>query len=241
MSKLIKFQSYDSRLENNSTPPQPAFRFTPNWYKNHNKKIDNYSGSLLFVDDNLTDRNATLKSCMPFLDAMQSGYLVTLACDVEFSKTEQGLRYGWGMPNFKPISQHLENQVPNAIIPKNSYPTVFKWDNPWLTQTPQGYSSLFVHPLNRYDLPFLTFTGIVDTDRYDSPVSFPFVMFNFEQDSIIIEEGTPIAQIIPIKRENWKSEKMPYDDDKVVGALWKLRKTIADSYKKQFWIKKSYK
>jgi hypothetical protein len=53
----------------------------------------------------------------------------------------------------------------------------------------------------------LTLTGVVDTDAYPLVVLFPFMMKNtFEG---VIEKGTPVVQIIPFKREDWK--KRIYD------------------------------
>ena len=58
----------------------------------------------------------------------------------------------------------------------------------------------------------------------------------------MIPAGTPFAQIIPIKRDNWKSrlgskkEKDKYNSDAV-----KFQTVFFDRYKKFWWNKKEYK
>ena len=45
--------------------------------------------------------------------------------------------------------------------------------------------------------------GIVDTDRSPQPINFPFfIKKNFVG---TIEVGTPVVQLIPFKRDDWKS------------------------------------
>ena len=61
---------------------------------------------------------------------------------------------------------------------------------------------MITHPLNRYDLPFITSSGIVDeTVSWAGTFSF-WVKENFEG---IIPYGTPMAQIIPFKRDSWEA------------------------------------
>ena len=59
---------------------------------------------------------------------------------------------------------------------------------------------LFTHPLNRFDLPFTTLSGMVDCDLYrDSWIHFPahWHDMNF---SGVLPKGTPIVQCLPVKR-----------------------------------------
>ena len=84
----------------------------------------------------------------------------------------------------------------------------WKWTVPWSIETPKGFSLLFTHPLNRMELPFVTMSGIVDTDEYECPVNLPFLIR--EGFMGVIPKGTPIAQVIPIKREKWSSNSYMY-------------------------------
>ena len=51
---------------------------------------------------------------------------------------------------------------------------MIKFHNLWSIEAPEGYSLLFTHPVNRFDLPFTTLSGLVDCDRYrDNWIHFP--------------------------------------------------------------------
>jgi len=82
--------------------------------------------------------------------------------------------------------------------------------------------------------------GIVDTDAYNAPVNFPFVLRDPKMDGLI-PAGTPIIQAIPFKRESWEmnfgSEKELVDQAR---AASKLRSLFFDSYKRQFRQPKEY-
>jgi hypothetical protein len=61
---------------------------------------------------------------------------------------------------------------------------------------------LITHPINRYDLPFTSVSGLADYDVYPLPGNVSFhIKEGFEG---TIPAGTPIMQIIPIKREDWE-------------------------------------
>jgi hypothetical protein len=107
-------------------------------------------------------------------------------------------------------------------------------------KVPNGYSVLVTHPLNRFDLPFTITSGIMDADSYFAEGSIPFFLkSNFEG---VIERGTPIAQIIPFKKESWSSE-VSYDD-KYMNASEQVKfdanSVLSGYYKKMFWNKKTF-
>ena len=88
---------------------------------------------------------------------------------------------------------------------------------------------------------FRSLPGIVDTDTYTAPVNFPFVLNDWKFEGII-PAGTPMAQVIPFKRESWqmsigKNEEL-IEQNKVTT---KLRSKFFDSYKSQYRQPKEYK
>jgi hypothetical protein len=116
-----------------------------------------------------------------------------------------------------------------------------KWLNPWGIKTPKGYSCLFVPPVHGGNQIFTVLEGIVDTDRYFGLINFPFVLndVNFEG---MIPAGTPIVQIIPIKRDEWRSSLGSEKDLKdLVESDTFIRTKFFDRYKTMFWDRKSYK
>jgi len=210
--------------------PQPASKVIPNWYKNMDsyiggeKKPDGYGGT-----------TATIKRCIPVFDAITAGYIITSPADVYVSIKDEQQFFEWsalGLINFHPIEQAPEhpNRKPHA------YP---KWMNHWAIKTPKGYSTLFVQPFHRESI-FTILPGIVDTDTFTALINFPMVINdpNFEG---IIPKGTPIAQVIPFKRENWKMQigsKKELKEKEVVKQ--KLTTKFFDRYKSMFWSKKEY-
>jgi hypothetical protein len=80
---------------------------------------------------------------------------------------------------------------------------LMKFHNLWSIEAPEGYAVFFTHPVNRFDLPFTTLSGLVDCDRYtDSWIHFP-AHWHDRNFSGVLPKGTPIAQCIPVKRESW--------------------------------------
>ena len=75
-----------------------------------------------------------------------------------------------------------------------------KFINPWRIKVPDGYSVLFTQPMNRPDLPFACFSGLVDCDRFETTVNMPFV-WTGPPGQHVLSAGTPIAQLIPIRRD----------------------------------------
>lgn len=229
----IYFEPFEKFADYILKPPKPAKEFIPQWYRDLEKTRTPYKHHVL--PD--TSTNLTAKACVPLLDALLTGYIITTPCDVLAVKDPSyPNRLNWTY-EFPIIEIHKADQVKGMPMAKELEPVPYKWNNPWVIRTPKNYSVLFTHPLNHFDLPFQTLSGVVDTDSYTMPVNFPFLLReDFEG---IIPKGTPIAQVIPIKRDAWASEKLPYSE-KSRYMLDDLRSTMVRAYKEKFWNKKEY-
>jgi hypothetical protein len=214
--------------------PVPASKVIPEWYK---KSEPYLAGEKKPIGDG-NRAPATLKRCMPFFDAMTSGYIIPSMCDVYVNQVDGQPNFEWtaySQVEFHPIEQapyHPDNKHHQVAIPK--------WNSPWSIKTPKGYSCLFVTPFN-HDLPFTIFSGVVDTDTYQVPVAFPFVLKepNFEG---MIPAGTPIAQVIPFKRESWKMEISGKElVDLAQQQSTKIMTKFFDAYKNLFRQTKEYR
>ena len=211
--------------------PKPAIKEVPDWYKDSLSYMSNEK-----KPDGVGKTTGTIKKCMPVFDAISSGYLIFSYVDVFVSIKDGNPWYEW--PSFEPIQFHPIDQAPNHPAQNGfNYP---KWINPWGIKTPPGYSCLFIQPVHR-EAVFNILPGVVDTDTYDSPVNFPFVLndINFEG---MIPAGTPIAQVIPFKRDSWEMSfgtiKELEDQSKTAKLL---RTKFFDSYKTLFRQVKEYK
>ena len=178
--KKIKFTSVKPDLE--ITHPLPASKMTPEWYRYSEQSVNG-------ID--------TVKKCVPFLDSLIAGYMITLPSDIYIDNGSIQDISKIGI-----IGKHSDGQMGNLQIPNDFSNNVYKWMNSFIVDTPKGYSTMFMHPSNRIDLPFYTLSGIVDTDKFPLQINFPFIVkSNFVG---IIPAGTPIAQAIPFKRESWE-------------------------------------
>jgi hypothetical protein len=236
----LKFEPTHKDAELFFSAPKPSSQSIPMWYRNMPTRMDGDKEDGLSKYGNLSS-NLTLKGCSPFLDAMSSGYIFELPFDLEFRyDKERGVNVRWST-NVDFVGGHSLDQAPGLPAPFDGGKDILKWKPGWRVITPKGYSCLFTHPLNRNDLPFRTFSGIVDTDMYGLGVEFPFQLLeSVKKDIFILEKGTPICQVIPFKRDNWESSKVDFDENENKKNAFLLKSKISRSYKKQFWQKKTY-
>ena len=118
------------------------------------------------------------------------------------------------------VNYRIEVQEPyqvegSPMLEKNKNLPLHKFVNPWIIETPPGYSCLFTAPFNNRDDRFEIVTGIVDTDTYNLPVHFPFVVNTdkYNELNTIIKKGTIIAQVIPFKRDAWQMSVKPLKEN----------------------------
>lgn len=179
--------------------PTKASKFIPAWYKS----LDRY---VMPEKDDAEIPIGTAKICSPFQDALTAGYIVPLPFKVFANVLEDGtVNFSWKMPEgitFAMIDVHGPLQLKGMGLEEGG---VFKFCTPWVITLEEGYSALYTHPLNRPELPFQSFSAVVDSDSYKSPVNFPF-MWTGTPGLHVIDAGTPIAQVIPFKREDWTSK-----------------------------------
>jgi hypothetical protein len=202
-----------AELEGVLPPPVPAAMGLPDWLKSMPSQALN---AVTGRDEN------TVKRCPPFVDAMTLGFLIPLMCDVRFDKGEitwdNDIPPG-GQVSFarSPIAFHDSSQVTGTPLFKPDR-FVIKFHNLWTIQAPEGYAVLFMHPLNRFDLPFTTLTGLVDCDLYhDNWVHFPAQLHDPDFTGVL-PKGTPIAQCVPVKRENWLLRTAPFTPEETQRA-----------------------
>lgn len=205
--------------------PKSAIHFIPQWYKEMEAS---------FPKKRTPDSLSTIKKCIPVLDAMTAGYVIVSPCDVYVSIKDGEPHYDSAISNliqFHPRKQAYKHPMANDF----KFP---KWMNPWSIKTPKGYSCLFVPPMHNSNPWFEILEGIVDTDDYYDNVNFPFVL-KTPIDNFIIPAGTPIAQVIPFKRDAWKlvlsNNIKPANDVRSY-----INSQFFDRYKRLFWKRKSY-
>lgn len=218
----IKFIASNLDVEACVERPVQAKNAIPEWFKNTPRSINNIG---------------TSKVCMPFLDSFTYGYIQRLWCDIEFFNGGTRVEFD---SEFDPVT--VKSLNPKHVPMFNGYAQVeLQWNTQWEPITPEGYSTLYTHPLNQYDLPFMTFSGIIDTDKFNLSGPLRFVLKEgFEG---IIKKGTPLYQMIPFKRDLWGAPEYSYDYDMLSEQNGKLDAYNFEhrngGYKKIFWQNKN--
>jgi len=185
----------DPALVGTIPAPERAIRFAPDWFK----RLDREMG----MEDAHGMPGLTVKACLPVTDALSLGFVIPLPYDVLFRVPQDRVSIELGWPQnvaFTPIEQHHPGQI-GAPEPPFEAAMPLKFVNPWRIKVPEGYSVLFMQPINRPDLPFTTFAGMVDCDRFETTVNMPF-LWTGSVGEHVLRAGTPIAQAIPIRRES---------------------------------------
>jgi hypothetical protein len=235
MKKIIFIPTIDL-VETLGFNPIPAKKEIPEWYK----KIKSYIGEEKKISTDTNKQLGTIKKCMPVFDAMTSGYIIRTYADISIQKHKEGTHFAWSLG--EGINWHSYQQIENypSNFLNNGEP-VPKFMNPWGIKTPKGYSVLICNPMHNKSSIFSILEGIVDTDKYDAPVNFPFIIIDKDFEGII-PAGTPIAQVIPFKRDRWTYSVSKKNKDKknTFKTIFKLQTLFYDSYKTNFRDKKYF-
>lgn len=213
--------------------PKPARLYVPEWYKKSKRWR---SGKMEIMPQG--GINKDIKLCLPFLEIMTAGYCIELAMDLVVMRDEQKVGFNWNGYSV-PMEVRPKDMATELPRPPGHDKDLYAWNTKWGIETPPGYSCLFTHPFNRFDLPFTTTNGFVESDGFSAGGGIPF--FLKEGFTGIIPAGTPIIQIIPLKREGWKSEVVEeHDPNWVEKQLWSVSRYVTGGYKKHFWVRKTF-
>jgi hypothetical protein len=216
--------------------PKPAKAYFPDWLQEMPNHWVNKNG----------EQNSTATQCMPFMDSFVTGYIQELPCDVEFTHHGQDnagrdlISYKWAGPVRPVIGREERDEMP-LFFPKFSgyYHADLQWLTMWEPKTPPGFSTFYHHPLNRFDLPFHTFNGFIDTDKWSVNGPLPFMLK--EGFSGLLPAGTPMYQITFIKRDSWESSLSKFNEQEARKERYSVKRYLKGGYKKAIWERKSYK
>ncbi|MDB5172119.1 MAG: hypothetical protein JWO87_2457 [Phycisphaerales bacterium] len=194
--------------------PYPASRHVSEWFK-----------------EMPLDRGdqGTLKRCPPYLAAMTAGYIIPAPVDLRFGMSAEGVLTAQGDVNL--LGRHLQKQVEGS--PFSGSPIV-KFMNPWIIVTPPEFVCLITAPINRYESPFLPLTGIVETGTYYREVHLPMACLLRPGQTFELKAGTPLIQVIPMRRDQWTS-RAAIMDDALRARHQEMFDTNRHAYKDEFW------
>lgn len=206
--------------------PYPAARNIPDWYKKLAVEVDGPAG----------ESNRTIKRCVPFLDAMSCGYIIPLTGDITFTTDPVGNLSFEVEATANLIETHGPVQYAGTPF---AAALIVKFINLWLIKTPPGYSTLLVQPMNRFAIPFMMLSGLVDTDYYYREIHFPAICQLPRNSKYVMKRGTPLMQAIPFPRQEWRSAAGEWDDEKRKAQEFQIASNL-HLYRDEHWKKKSY-
>jgi hypothetical protein len=249
------FRSFRPWINKDSkSVPSPTQSEIPKWYKDADRFAKMPNGEYYkapkevcpFPKEGTTDdygKIPTWKACPAIMDGFSTGYVLKTPCDITFFKTELGS-----------IDVKIEDErhkdfcskrlaMPQFEHPKGFYKDHFAWYPDWGVELPKGYSALFMTPMNRFDLPFMNTTGVVDNDSVHLLGTFPF--FIAEGWEGTIPAGTPYVQILPFKREDWEHQ-VEFQNQatiyaKMISNAKFYRQPDGGVYKNKVWTRRDYK
>jgi len=243
-TKKIRFVANQPWLKADSASrPGPAVKTLPDWYTNAEWFVQDPATGKPAEAPNGGGRMPTWKACPAVLDIMSTGYVYKTPCDIEFSEDAAGNIHGKVLDAQHRNFLQERDAMPQFPHPLGYYVKHFAWWADWAVELPEGYSALYTHPLNRYELPFLTTSGIVDNDKVHLPGTMPFFWLKGVRG--ILPAGTPYAQIIPFKREHWESEiDVSLSEEQIKAKkranLAKYRQPDGGVYQREVWERRKY-
>ena len=240
--KTIKFISNRPWLNpHTKNIPSPTIKHMPDWFREADRFFKNpETGEYLVAPDG--GKVPNWKACPALFDVMATGYVLTTPTDVEFFINSKGnIDVNIRDHQYKDFCTPREPMA-QFEHPAGYYKHHFAWFSEWAISLPKGYSALYIPPMNRFDLPFMVTSGIIDNDKVSLPGSMPF--FVREGFTGVIPAGTPYVQIIPFLREDWKSDaEFPELQEMINNNIENSKKyRIPDGgfYKNHVWSKRKY-
>lgn len=241
MTNIVSFVSNRYHLTKESkSVPTPMIKSIPSWYREADRFAKMPNGKFWEGPDG--GKIPTWKACPAIFDIMGTGYSLNTPCDLEFFLDSSG-KIDCNVLD-PTCSDFIQRRTPmdQFVHPHGYYKEHFAFWVDWNIVLPDGYTALYMSPANRYDLPFILTQGIVDNDSVHISGTFPF----FVKDNFvgIVPAGTPFAQIIPFKREDWQSEIIIEDQSKIYTKntenACKYRVPNGGVYKNETWKQRKY-
>ena len=216
--------------------PKMAAKDSPKWFK----KL-----GLVTEDghrDNFGAPAQTAKHCKPLVDAFSCGFTIHTAGDVRIQTNHDCSKIVvTNPPILKVVEFHMSSQVGGNSSLKKNHGDPLKFINYWNIKTAPGWSTLFIPPVNNFELPFTCLSGMVDTDLYDRTVNFPAIWHIPNYDGTI-PAGTPLVTAIPIKRKSFNKRpivrKMTNQEFHAAEKTALIQQTRNHYYTENIWVKK---
>jgi hypothetical protein len=240
MNKIIFHSNKIYNNKEGKNAPEPIAKHLPKWWHDSEVYVKDSNGNPV-ANWNGEGRMPSFKACPAILDTFTTGYVLLTPCDLEFYEKNgrTKVRVPIEFEDFCGERPAMDGfAVPNGYDKKH-----FHWYANWAPQVPEGYSCLYVQPINHFDLPWITVGGIIDSDKVTTSGLIPF----FLKSGFIgtVPAGTPYLQVIPFKREDWEMSIEFHTLHEIIKKTQETSETFRTPeggvYKKNFWSRRKYK
>lgn len=186
--------------------PVQAYKRIAKWFSKIPAVLDLNDPNRPAPRDHFGGPVMTAKKCLPLIDGMSLGYVLSTPADFTVRTGPAGsdlmeiINPPWGAV----ASTHDPIQLGSETSPTGKRPAI-KFHNFWAIRTRKGWSTLFIPLMNHMDKRFTCLAAAVDTDTYPKQVNFPAVFHadNFDE---VIPAGTPVVLAIPYRRSTVERE-----------------------------------
>lgn len=240
MNKIIFHSNKTYNDKDGKNAPSPSAKHLPKWWHDADVYVKDAAGNPL-ANWNGEGRMPGFKACPAILDTFTTGYMLLTPCDIEFYEKNGRIkaRVPLEFDDFVGERPPMDGFTSPHGYEKNH----FHWYANWAPELPEGYSCLYVQPINHFELPWITVGGIIDSDKVKNSGLIPF--FLKTGFTGVVPAGTPYLQLVPFKREDWESETVFHTSVEIM----RNHKAVADTfrtaeggvYKKKFWSRRKYK
>jgi hypothetical protein len=239
----IKFISNRPWLTKKSKScPEPIIKTIPDWFRKADRFAINPQNNKPWINPQDGGKIPTWKACPAIFDVMGTGYALKTPCDIEFFlDANEKISVKVLDPMYQDfVSPRLP--LPQFHHPEGYYEDHFAWWADWGIEAPDGYSILYSHPFNRFELPFLSTSGIIDNDKVNLLGTMPF--FIRKGWVGVLPAGTTYMQMLPFKRDDWESEIQIENPNKLyqknLENSVKYRVKNGGVYKNEIWERRKY-
>ena len=197
------------------SPVLPASNFVPEWYK----KLDNdfvNEGPKYALKSNpdyaIAENPPTVKRCPGIFDFLHAGYIVPAWSDfiIRWNGGDElpMVSSSYAVDKVNGVGIHEHKQAEGAPFFNNSCKDIIKLKSPWTVNTSEGISLMILQPYYHNSTDITIMPGLLDSDvnRISNNLLQIFIKVNTQGKDIFIERGTPLLQIIPFKRSDYKFE-----------------------------------
>lgn len=128
-------------------------------------------------------------------NAMSLGSIVPLGIEITVSRGENGVAISSaGDDRYQVINSERvgDNRPTSLSMPVNIF-------THWTAVIANGYSNVYISPLNHMQQIYRAFTSVVDADRYFSTINIPGRITPLDR-PVTLPRGMPLTQAIPMHR-----------------------------------------